>query len=114
MTRSRTAAITLGVTAAVIGGFLAVDRWTESRGVVALPRELRKRLHLDEPGAQLEMTEREDGVIEVRAQMAVPATQSWFWTEEWQERERAADADVDAKRVTRHEDAEAFLDAVPD
>lgn len=86
----------------------------QSRGVVALPRELRKRLHLDEPGAQLEVTEREDGVIEMRALMAVPVTQSWFWTEEWQEREREADADVAAGRVTRFEDAESLLDALPD
>jgi bifunctional DNA-binding transcriptional regulator/antitoxin component of YhaV-PrlF toxin-antitoxin module len=86
----------------------------QSRGVVALPRELRKRMHLDEPGAQLEMTEREDGVIEVRAQMAVPVTQSWFWTKEWQQREREADADIAAGRVTRYEDAESFLDALPD
>lgn len=86
----------------------------QSRGVVALPRELRKRLRLDEPGAQLEMTEREDGVIEVRAQMAVPVTQSWFWSKEWQEREREADADVTARRTTRYEDAESFVDALPD
>lgn len=86
----------------------------QSRGVVALPRELRKRLHLDEPGAQLELTERDDGVVEIRAQMAVPVTQSWFWTKEWQEREREADADIAADRVTRHEDADSFLDSLPD
>lgn len=86
----------------------------QSRGVIALPGELRKRLRLDEPGAQLEMTEREDGVIEVRAQMAVPVTQSWFWTKEWQDREREADADVAVGRTTRFEDADAFLDALSD
>lgn len=86
----------------------------QSRGVVAMPRELRKRLHLDDPGAQLELTEREDGVIELRAQMAVPVTQSWFWAENWQQREREAEADVAAGRYTTHEDVDSFLDALPD
>jgi hypothetical protein len=35
----------------------------EARGVLALPPEVRRRLLLDSPGAQVEVTEREDGVI---------------------------------------------------
>lgn len=91
-------------------GFVTI----QSRGVVALPRELRERMHMDEAGAQLELTEREDGVIEMRPQMAVPVSQSWFWTREWQQREREADDDIAAGRVTRFEDAQALLDALPD
>lgn len=79
-----------------------------------MPRELRKRLHLDAPGAQVELTEREDGVIELRAQMAVPVTQSWFWSEDWQQREREAQADLSAGRYTTYEDVGSFLDALPD
>lgn len=44
----------------------------QSRGVVALPAEVRRRLGLDEPGAQLEITEREDGVLEMRPVLPVP------------------------------------------
>ncbi len=91
-------------------GFVTI----QSRGLVALPRELRKRMHIDEPGAQLELTEREDGVIEMRPQIAVPVSQSWFWTKEWQRREREADDDIASGRVTRFEDAQALLDALPD
>lgn len=91
-------------------GFVTV----QSRGVIAIPRELRQRMQMDEPGAQLELTEREDGVIEMRPQMAVPVTQNWFWTKEWQEREHEANADIAAGRVSRYEDAESFLDALPD
>ena len=40
-----------------------------------LPADVRRRLHLDEQGAQLEMTERADGVIELRAALPVPAEQ---------------------------------------
>lgn len=77
--------------------------------MLALPPELRKRYQLDRPGAQVEVTEREDGVLELRPQVAVPASQSWFWTREWQERERAADADLADGRVIVTDDAESFL-----
>lgn len=86
-------------------GYVAV----QSRGVVALPALLRKRLHLDEPGSQVEITEREDGVLELRPTVAVPAREAWFWTERWQAGEKAVDAHVAASEVTAHETAEDFL-----
>ncbi len=81
----------------------------QSRGVLALPPVLRERYQLDRPGAQVEITEREDGVLEIRPQVAVPASQAWFWTESWQQREREADEDIAAGRVTTYDDAESFL-----
>lgn len=87
-------------------GYLGV----QSRGVIALPAEVRRRMHLDEAGAQLELTERPDGVFELRPSLPVPAEQRWFWTQRWQERERAVDAHVAAGEVTVHEDTDAFLD----
>ncbi|MGN7157756.1 AbrB/MazE/SpoVT family DNA-binding domain-containing protein [Dietzia cercidiphylli] len=81
----------------------------QSRGTIALPADIRRRLHLDQPGAQLEMTARSDGVIELRAALPVPAEQRWFWTEQWQEREREVDDHVTAGRVTVHESTEDFL-----
>jgi AbrB family looped-hinge helix DNA binding protein len=86
-------------------GYVAV----QSRGTVALPAQVRKRLHLDEPGAQVEITEREDGVLELRPTVAVPADQAWFWTDRWQEGERAVDAHVVAGETTVHEDADALI-----
>lgn len=82
----------------------------QGRGTIALPADVRRRLHLDEPGAQLEMTERDDGVLELRPALPVPAEQRWFWTERWQEREREVDEHVKAGRVTTHESTEDFLD----
>ena len=87
-------------------GYLGVQQ----RGVIALPAELRRRLHLDELGAQVEVTERSDGVLELRAALPVPADQAWFWTERWQRREREVDEHVAAGRVTVHESADDFLD----
>lgn len=86
-------------------GYVGVQR----RGVIALPADLRQRLHLDEPGAQLEITERADGVVELRPTLPVPADQAWFWTEYWQQREREVDEHVAAGRVVVHETSEDFL-----
>jgi len=72
----------------------------QSRGTIALPADLRRRLHLDEPGAQLQIIEEEDGRIELRAVLPIAADQRWFWTERWQVMEREADADIAAGRVT--------------
>jgi hypothetical protein len=38
--------------------------------------------------------------------------QAWFWTREWQQREREADEDLSAGRVTRYESDEQFLVAL--
>ena len=81
----------------------------QARGVIALPAEVRRRLHLDNPGAQVEVTEREDGVLELRPSLPVPADQRWFWTERWQRREREVDEHVSAGQVAAHDDGDAFL-----
>lgn len=87
-------------------GYVAV----QARGVVALPAEVRRRLHLDEPGAQVEITEREDGVLELRPTLPVDAGQRWFWTQQRQEREREVDAHVAAGEISVHADGDALLD----
>lgn len=38
--------------------------------------------------------------------------QAWFWTREWQEREREADEDLAAGRSTRFESDDEFLTAL--
>lgn len=72
----------------------------QSRGTVALPADLRRRLHLDEPGAQVQIVERDDGIVELRPLLPIPADQRWFWTERWQAMEREADEDIATGRVT--------------
>lgn len=80
-----------------------------------MPAEVRRRLHLDEPGAQVEIIEREDGVLELRPSLPIPADQRWFWTDRWQTREREVDEHIASGHVTVHNDGEALdrhLDAV--
>jgi len=86
-------------------GFAAV----QGRGTVALPAELRRKYRLDEPGAQLEVTEREDGVIELRPTLPVPVDEMWFWSEGHQAAEWEAEDDLAAGRFRTFDDADSFL-----
>ncbi len=82
----------------------------QKRGVISLPSELRRRHRLDEPGSQVEVSERDDGVIELRPHIAIPADQAWFWTEEWQKGEREVDEDIAAGRVKRFDSVEELFE----
>jgi bifunctional DNA-binding transcriptional regulator/antitoxin component of YhaV-PrlF toxin-antitoxin module len=82
----------------------------QSRGTIALPVDLRRRLHLDEPGAQLQIIEREDGLVELRGLLPVAADQRWFWSERWQAMEREVDEHVSAGRVTVVDGPDALFD----
>lgn len=82
----------------------------QSRGTIALPPDLRRRLHLEGSGAQVKLVEREDGVVELQPVVTVPADQAWFWTERWQAMEREADADIAAGRTTVVDGLDGLLD----
>jgi bifunctional DNA-binding transcriptional regulator/antitoxin component of YhaV-PrlF toxin-antitoxin module len=81
----------------------------QSRGTLALPAELRKRHHLDQAGAQVEIVERDDGVIELHPHVPIRADQAWFWTERWQTKEREVDRHVAAGEVEVFDSADDFL-----
>lgn len=81
----------------------------QQRGTIALPPDVRRRHHLDQPGAQVRLVERDDGVIELHPVLGIPASQAWFWSERWQAMEREADADIAAGRVTTFDGPEEFL-----
>ena len=81
------------------------------RGQISLPAATRKRFHLDEPGAQVEIIERE-GEIVLRPMLPIPASQAWFWTEEWQKGERIADAEAELGLGTVYNSGEEFLDSL--
>lgn len=42
----------------------------------------------------------------------IPASQAWFWTEEWQAGEREADAEIAAGLGTVYDSGEEFLAAL--
>lgn len=84
----------------------------QDRGVLTLPAAVRRRYHLDEPGTQVEVVEREDGVLELHPHAAVPAEQAWFWAKGWQDGERKASADIEAGRVERFDSEDGLIDAL--
>lgn len=89
----------------------------QARGTIALPAGVRKRHRLDEPGAQVEVVEREDGVIELHPNLPVPASQAWFWTEEWQAGEREVDEHIARGELTTFDSVDElveYLNAMPD
>ncbi len=92
--------------------FMRDGKWyvtVQGRGLIALPADIRRRLDLDRPGAQLEIVERDDGVVELHPTIAVPADQAWFWSDRWQRMEREVDAHVAKGEVTRHDSAEELV-----
>lgn len=84
----------------------------QARGLLALPRGIRQRHGLDEPGAQVAVVEREDGVIELHPHVAVPADQVWFWSERWQQMEREVDQHVELAEVRRFDSTDEFLESL--
>jgi antitoxin MazE len=75
------------------------------RGSIVIPEELREALG---SARVFEVVRRDDGVIELRPQ-DTDERQSWFWSDRWQEREREADEDFTAGRISTFDDIESFL-----
>ena len=65
-------------------------------------------LHEGEP---LNVRVTEDGILLARAEEPDP-DQWWFWTPEWQAKEREADEDLAAGRFTRYSSDEEFRAAL--
>ena len=76
--------------------------------MIAIPTAIRRHFGLDQPGAQVEVIERE-GEIVLRPHIAVPADQAWFWTERWQRLEREADEAIAAGHVADAESIDELL-----
>jgi hypothetical protein len=81
----------------------------QKRGTFVLPPSTRLRYHLDDPGTQLRLVERDDGVIELHPTIAVPADEAWFWSARWQAMEQEATNQIEDGRTSTFADVESFL-----
>jgi len=81
-----------------------------AKGQITLPEDIRRAARLEE-GDLLEAEITADGIL-LRPQKLIDATQAWFWTPEWQEGEREADADVAAGNVEFFDSGEEFVAAL--
>lgn len=74
---------------------------------ITLPAAIRKRLHLN-IGDILE-TELKDDKIIIIPKKTIDAEQSWFWTKEWQEAEKEAEADLKSGRAKKFKTVEELI-----
>jgi AbrB family looped-hinge helix DNA binding protein len=85
-----------------------VSRTTlRAKGQLTLPEEIRAAAHLEE-GDLLDAEITAEGIL-LRPQKVIDATQAWFWTREWQEGEREADADLAGDRLEIFSSGDDFL-----
>lgn len=75
---------------------------------ITLPAAIRKRLGLN-IGDILE-TKVKEGKIIIIPKKTIDAKQAWFWTKEWQEAEKEADADLRAGRVKKFKTVEELIE----
>jgi antitoxin PrlF len=78
-----------------------------AKGQLTLPEEIRSAARLEE-GDLLDAELTPDGIL-LRPQKLIDATQSWFWSPEWQAGEREAEADLAAGRTETFDSADGLL-----
>jgi len=81
-----------------------------AKGQLTLPEEIRKAAHLDE-GDLLEAEITDEGIL-LRPQKVIDASQAWYWTPQWQDGEREADAQLAAGEGETFASGEEFLEAL--
>lgn len=81
-----------------------------AKGQLTIPIEIREATRLEE-GDPVEVEIVSEGIL-LRPMKVIDATQAWFWTPEWQQKEREADQDIAAGRIERFDSDEEFLEAL--
>ena len=81
-----------------------------AKGQVTIPADIRQAARLEE-GDPVEVKIVDDGIL-LRPMKLIDASQAWFWTPEWQEGERQADAEIAAGLGERFESHEEFMAAL--
>lgn len=76
---------------------------------ITLPSEIVVALHAREGDLIKFEYDSESGLVSLRATRVIASDQAWFWTPEWQKKEREADEDIAAGRVTHFDSGDEFL-----
>ncbi len=66
-------------------------------GQITIPAALRKQVGI-EKGDLVELQVKEDHIV-LMPKKLIDKSQAYFWTKEWQEAERQAQADIEAGRI---------------
>lgn len=80
-----------------------------SKRQIAIPKQIMEALNLN-PGDEIDIRI-EDGTARLLpiTTLKVPRDQAWFWTKEWQEKERQADEDIAAGKFRDFESLDALM-----
>jgi antitoxin MazE len=76
---------------------------------LTLPDEISEILAARE-GDDLVFRVNEQGQVYIEKVHAIPPDQAWFWSDRWQRYKHAAQADIDAGRTHRFDDAESAIE----
>jgi AbrB family looped-hinge helix DNA binding protein len=75
---------------------------------ITIPKEIYDKLHL-EAGDFLEVDIKEEGIVLIPKKL-ISRDQEWFWTKEWQGKEKEADAAIARGEVSRvFDNADALI-----
>ena len=80
-----------------------------SKRQIAIPKHVMTALNLN-PGDEIDIRI-EDGTARLLpiTTIKVPRDQAWFWTKEWQDKEREADEDIKAGNYRDFESMDALM-----
>ena len=77
------------------------------RSQITLPNDIVKKLNL-RTGDNLEITTEEDRII-IKPVLVIDRSQSWFWTEEWQKKERDVEEEIKQGKINKAKDVEYLI-----
>ena len=80
-----------------------------SKNQIAIPKHVMTALNL-KPGDEIDI-QIEDGIARLLpvTTITVPRDQAWYWTKEWQEKERQADEDIAAGNFRDFDNLDALM-----
>lgn len=81
-----------------------------AKGQITLPNQIRELLNIAEGDGVIFYVR--EGRVVVEREQTIDPDQAWFWSERWQQEERAAQSDIDSDRVQQYNSIEEALDAL--
>ena len=77
------------------------------RSQITLPNDIVKKLNL-RTGDNLEITTEEDKII-IKPVLVIDRSQSWFWTKEWQKKEKEVEEEIKQSKINKAKDVEDLI-----
>ncbi|MBA7508785.1 hypothetical protein ES705_00718 [subsurface metagenome] len=82
------------------------------RSQITLPAEIVKKLNI-KTGDNLEVTLNGDRII-VTPVLVIERSQAWFWSKEWQDKEREVEEDIKAGKLGHAKDVDDLIEQLED